>query len=326
VPGNQETPFVTKDGRIYRRVHDSSDPAPESSRYTIDQLVENGRDIAKQFERFCSDDRGFSKAEMENGWVKIFMSPYPIGLIEKFEFFDEKDLEKLISLSKKTLHIMGTGSASISGNMLFNSCQPTVGSAILRYTNATQAAFNTLSAELFVDGRARFHVPLQHLHKIETEYIHQFECEEVKEILQDLWFKDRQMDTKYLRFFDIGKLWLHISLLVAYYLEWLKDEPLLDEVKIGVIAEGIWRCVPIFDDSQWAVHVKKFGLPVILQKDIRIPPNVGHGVIISMSDLKEGIPGWMTILSLVGFAFGLPTESFAGSLGSAIAKAAKKTP
>jgi len=29
IPGEQDTPFITKDGRIYRRVADSSDPVPE---------------------------------------------------------------------------------------------------------------------------------------------------------------------------------------------------------------------------------------------------------------------------------------------------------
>jgi len=324
VPGNQETPFVTKDGRIYRRVHDSSDPLPESNRYTIDKLVENGRDISKQFERFCTDNRRFSKAEMENGWVKIFVSPYPFGLIEKFGLFFDENMEKLISLSQKPLHIMGVDSASISGNMPFNFCQLTAGSAILRQINPTHAAYNSLSVELFVDGRARFYIPIQYLHDIKKRELAQIESEEVKETLRNIWREDREMHTEHLRFFDIGQLWLQIALLFTYYLEWLKEEPLLDELKIAIIVEGIWRSVPFFDDSQWAAHVKKFGLPVILENDFRIPSDIGHGFTISSRNLEDGVPGWMMVLSLVCFAFGLPTESFAGSLGSAIAKASKK--
>src|SRR5437588_5427959 len=44
VPGEQDTPFITKDGRIYRRVSDSSEPMPETQRPALDHLVVQGRD------------------------------------------------------------------------------------------------------------------------------------------------------------------------------------------------------------------------------------------------------------------------------------------
>ena len=43
VPGNQATPYVTKDGRIYRRTSDASEPVAENNRYALDELVERGR-------------------------------------------------------------------------------------------------------------------------------------------------------------------------------------------------------------------------------------------------------------------------------------------
>jgi predicted HTH transcriptional regulator len=49
VPGNQDTPFITSDGRLYRRTHDSSDPVPETSRYALDQLMERGQLASKRF-------------------------------------------------------------------------------------------------------------------------------------------------------------------------------------------------------------------------------------------------------------------------------------
>jgi len=84
---------------------------PEQS---VTYLPVRSRDIKKQFERFCVDNRGFSKAETDGGWVKIFVSPYPLGLIEEFELFAEDDLENLLSLSQKQLHIMRIDSAPIT--------------------------------------------------------------------------------------------------------------------------------------------------------------------------------------------------------------------
>src|SRR6266581_7747514 len=42
VPGEQDTPFITRDGRIYRRVSDSSNPVPENQRLAVDHMVEQG--------------------------------------------------------------------------------------------------------------------------------------------------------------------------------------------------------------------------------------------------------------------------------------------
>lgn len=324
IPNNQETPFVTKDGRIYRRVSDSSDLVPESNRYSIDRLVDNGRDITKQFERFCIDNRGFSEAEEGLGWLKVFISPYPLGLINKNKVVFADDLEQFISLSQKRLHIMGTGTASISGNIPFNSCQPTHRSVILRQNMPTQAAYNSLSVELFVNGRAKFFIPIKYLHDIQSRDLEKIESQEVKETLENIWQEDEERHTGHLRFLDVGQLWLQIATLFSYYLEWLKDEPLLDELKIAVIAEGVWRSVPFFDDSKWAEHIKKFGLPVMLEKDIRIPTDVGYGFTISKHDSENGVPGWTIVLHYISSAFGLPAESFARSLSSAIANALKK--
>jgi predicted HTH transcriptional regulator len=53
IPSEQETPFISKDGRIYRRLHDSSDPVAESNRYAVDRLVEEGRKSADRFSEIC---------------------------------------------------------------------------------------------------------------------------------------------------------------------------------------------------------------------------------------------------------------------------------
>jgi predicted HTH transcriptional regulator len=47
VPGEQDTPFITRDGRIYRRVSDSSDPIPENQRSAVDRIVDQGRERAR---------------------------------------------------------------------------------------------------------------------------------------------------------------------------------------------------------------------------------------------------------------------------------------
>ena len=42
IPEGADCPYVTNDGRIYRRIDDSSDPEPETDRARLDLLIERG--------------------------------------------------------------------------------------------------------------------------------------------------------------------------------------------------------------------------------------------------------------------------------------------
>ncbi len=109
VPGEQDTPFITKDGRIYRRVSDSSEPKPETQRPAVDYLVEQGRDHARAFQQFCQDPRTFSNGEASTPWVNIFLSPYPLGMIERFELTSQGGLERLLKHSQETIPLVRGG-------------------------------------------------------------------------------------------------------------------------------------------------------------------------------------------------------------------------
>lgn len=162
VPDNQETPFITKDGRIYRRTHDSSDPVPETSRYALDQLAERGKEVSKRFAKFSQDERTFSKAE-EDGWLKIYISPYPFGLIERPDVFSMSVITDLLEASRKPIQfpLLDDFEMNMSGNIEFNAAYTTTNSVILRQTNIQNEAFNSLTIELDTFARTKIFIPLQ---------------------------------------------------------------------------------------------------------------------------------------------------------------------
>lgn len=166
VPDGQDTPFISKDGRIYRRVSDSSDPILETNRYTVDKLYENGREIRRHFEELCCDKRSFSQAQDGQGWVSLFLSPYPLGIVEKPNLWSNKGIQELLELSQRPLKIFNE-SGEVTGNLPFNSAQPTFQSVILRQTQLEHLAFNSLEIELFNDGQAKLFIPLQYLSSLE---------------------------------------------------------------------------------------------------------------------------------------------------------------
>ncbi len=274
--------------------------------------MDNGRDIAKQFEKFCSDKRTFSKAEEKLSWINIFLSPYPLGTIERFNVISSEGIEQLLKLSRTQIKIYLRNSVEFgTGNLPLNFGQPTFGSAILRQVEPSKAAFNSLTIEFFVNGRAKFFIPLRYL-PIQKNGSELMKSSRVREALGELWGADREFSAWYLRFFDVGQLWLMVANLVGYYREWLGKGSGLTDVRVGISVENVWRSVAFCDMDGWGTHVQKFGLPIMNRDAATIPEDIGRGWLVSL-DEKE-IALWVSICDAIGLAFGLPTNLFSDFL------------
>ena len=46
-----KTPYLTNDGRIYRRVGEGSDPVPETDRYTMQKLFERSSILKEELKK-----------------------------------------------------------------------------------------------------------------------------------------------------------------------------------------------------------------------------------------------------------------------------------
>ncbi|MBW4660973.1 MAG: ATP-binding protein [Drouetiella hepatica Uher 2000/2452] len=316
IPDKQETPFITRDGRLYRRTHDSSDPIPESSRYAVDQLVERGKEVSKQFARFSKDDRTFSNAE-EDGWLKIYISPYPLGLTDHPDVRSKSVIEGLLKASEKAIQIplfSNPEATTISGNIAFNAAHPTPSSVVLRLTNIQNEAFHSLTMELDSLGRAKIFIPLsqielQDFSKIRSPIVRQ-------QILDRLEIKGGRHHTS-LKFFNVGTIWLTIAFLANYYLEWLGETTSLTDFQVALELNGVWRHVPFYDFDSWGEHVQQLGLPVLMRDYVRFPKDEEKGLFIGTEDTL-----WLHLCLNFGLACGLPPEFFANSIGTVITDAA----
>lgn len=318
IPDRQETPFITKDGRLYRRTYDSSDPVPETSRYAIDQLVERGKEVSKRFTSFSKDERTFSKSE-EDGWLKIYISPYPFGLIEHPDIFSESVLEDLLKASRKAIQfpLFDDPEMTISGNIEFNAAYPTPSSVVLRQTNIQNEAFNSLSIELDTFSRAKIFIPLQRV-QLKEYSLSSIRSSIVRQQILNRFKVEGEKYNTDLNFFDIGKIWLVIAVLANYYLEWLGESKILTGFQVALELDGVWRHVPFYDFDSWGEHVERFGLPVLMKNYVRFPEEEGKGRIISVDNNL-----WIGLCLSVGLTCGLPPEFFASALGPVIIDASQ---
>lgn len=324
VPPNQETPFITKDGRIYRRAHDSSDPVPEASRYTIDRLVDDGRRLRKQFVKFCRDERSMSKNEAETiSWVNMFIAPYPSGLDARVDLMDEGGISKLLEGTRTLIDVHLTEQAVLKGTLSFNVGRPTLNSVILEQLDLSKSAFNSLSAELFYDGRARFFIPLHYVPRGFDGRLRDIESTEVSELLSSMDFDTRPSDASYLKFFDVARLSIMMYVLTSFYQHWLGEESSVVDFRCGLTIEDAWRAVPFLDMDQWAAHVRRFGMPVMKTNGASFPRGIGRGFFVDREN-KSALG--RAFFEATMLAFGLPYGMHHHVLSHAITKSSTYAP
>lgn len=79
VPSGPNAPYVHSDGRIYRRIADSSDPKAETDRFILDQLWERGQKSQERLSSFLKGELALSKGEEETSHLELFLLPDPLG-------------------------------------------------------------------------------------------------------------------------------------------------------------------------------------------------------------------------------------------------------
>lgn len=73
VPWSPTAPHVHKDGRIYRRVSDGSEPKPENDRFVLDQLWNRAKDIREGYKEWLDRDPELSESESETPYLRLLM-------------------------------------------------------------------------------------------------------------------------------------------------------------------------------------------------------------------------------------------------------------
>ena len=75
VPWSPIAPHVHRNGRIYRRVADGSEPRPENDRFVLDQLWQRAQELKSRFAEWHDRDPEFSKDEHSQPFIRLLITP-----------------------------------------------------------------------------------------------------------------------------------------------------------------------------------------------------------------------------------------------------------
>lgn len=320
VPSDQDTPFITTDGRVYRRVHDSSSPISESDRRSFDLLIQSGRERRNEFLEFCQDERTFSQAEVDP-WLSVYVSPYPRIPLRSQLHASNDSVQNIFSLSNRNLDIPMVEGTSISGHVEFNAAYPTSQSTVLRQASASGVATNSLEIELFNDGNAKIFIPLRVIgHPPNQDGI---QSAKARNAIQHFCNNMPEERANLLRWFDVASLSLRIAVLFTLYRTWLGEVPEYTKLNVAGVLTNAWRLVPFFDADAWGEQVMQIGLPMVRKNDVWIGPAPKQAYNIPWSidgnsGPSESLPDWILLSGCLYTGLGMTIESYAEALSQAV--------
>ena len=311
VPEAQDKPIISKNGRIYRRVADSSDPLSESDRHAIDRIVDEGKLYRQRFIEFCRDERTKAKSE-ETSWLNIYLAPYP-NLFQLELRITQDSLNELRDQCSQQVELpLLVPDAALSGSVRFGAAHTTADGIRLSSGNLKEIHLNQLSLELHHDAWARIRIPLVVVADEDFRAHSHFFGAEVNSLLVEL------TDTRYLlKFIDVGSLVLAIGVLIRIYERWLGDIPEGVAHRVKLAYSGTWRALAYYRSQEWEQFVVDNGLPVNLSDDISWPTREPY----FLSDPNPMAPLWLWVAAQALLCLGLPTDQFTHALGAAVALA-----
>jgi hypothetical protein len=295
VPLGGNPPYVHRDGRIYRRVADRSDPAHEADRAVLDLLWERGRLRAEALTRLLER----SEAEENTAVVRIVVGSDLLGDREQFAALSFDEFTAVI-------HDQRNGQAVSLG---FDNVFCSADGYVARGVGTNNVLGPTLTWEFSLDGHSTVSWPIGNvLPAAHSEYHH-----------YDRFLKacSQRGLTGEGAIVDVGVMLPLLMAVVSTHRRLAKAANLLGPFSAKVHLHNVRRRVPFVDAPAYVEFVEKFGPPVIQSESTFAPPGTSPSSLILLQehevdpaaqmgeflrDLKECLP----IFSEMVEAFGIP--------------------
>lgn len=318
VPEGDRSPYIAN-GCVYVRRGSNSSPLPVGEdrftaiedRYHLDKLYQKGEDNQEKIKEFCKKEISiynsiyvpFSPHREDYGICNIYVIPkYAVDLLsprdqdQLAEFF----IEKSKIPRKYSLKVDGEEQISISMNMGFNKCSTSYGSFVFRSSGELEDFERTVAWELFYDGRARFHIPLNYFDSRSSELMAALM---VVLGIEDVHKGDDIL--KKFRYVDGKDLLLKIWACLGGYFHSFKDlNKRIEEAIVIVELEDIRKDVLYFDLETYRNLIKEKGLLFSDKEHYLI--NKGYAPL----KIEESNLMWyLTPIARIFEAFGFSTAS-----------------
>ena len=300
IPQSPTAPHVHKDGRIYRRVADGSEPKPETDRFILDQLWRRAEPIREMTREWIERDPELSKAEGENPFLRLLFCVDP---------WQQRDprLDNPISEIADVLNSKVSGLPFVE----FDTIYRTVGGFVARQKYTNDPHNHVLTWRMGWNMRGELVVPMP-LYTVDcpdlvAESLAEYLCgERFVEILN-------RQGHRYSRVVDLNFVVNMIAGVVSQYRRLLKLAGAKGEFYSKVRVLNSWRVTPFIDAETVMGEFDQYGVPLVLDSEITVPIGSDPDSFVHIREGDEQVSEHiavavqaMLLFRLVAMAFSVP--------------------
>ena len=267
IPRSLTTPHVHKDGRIYRRVADGSEPKPETDRFVLDQLRRRGSGVKKSVKqsvkKWVKRDPEFSKQEAKTPYLRCLLCVDPWQQKSSQINTSRSDVRNVFESNE-------TGTVSIPFESIYSSSNE----IIARQLGSNSAENLGLTWKFRSDSSSDIVLPLTLYDGVNPntlvqkldEYNH---IEKFAKLLQS-----QEPSYSSLRVVDLNMLLPALLAVASKYrrLLALVSDDLAFYCKVRLL--NCWRIIPYIDVTQVLEQYEKHGMPMVMESELTAPK--GH--------------------------------------------------
>lgn len=297
IPAGADTPYIHSDGRIYRRVADSSNPRPESDRFILDKLWARGEKAKEKLMDFVTKLPTKSKAEENECYIhlSILSDPY------------ETKGDSLNLTFDKFVEIMS------ENPMPFDNIYTRVDGLVARQAKSNSGNNRLFTWEINYNCHSYITFPLQRFsEQFNTSLYLYINGKEFGEAINN-------SKSHSCRVLDLNILFDAFILILHRHRMLVSDSGVSGPFYIKANIENAWRTIPFLDLPDYIEHVKKHGVPVVQDENILVPAGTGLGTFILLPDRESGelksanyyldaVSDAAKLLPVILEAFGIPRE------------------
>lgn len=264
-----DTPYIHNDGKIYQRVGDSSQPTPVHDRAAFDVLAERGREAREILEESLERHFSVSKAEDEGAcYLHLFLTSDPYHMLGHHYKGGFRDFTE--TMSEKTIP--------------FDNCFTGPGEYVARQS-ADNDHYQRLLTWHFSERCESFvtlPVPQLPMPAFKSSPWAGYELGESfqEEILG--------VDVSGARILDLNMIALYLIAVVYRHLELVSGSGVTGPFFAKARIENAWRTIPFIDCEPHLKHVEEFGLPIVQEDEMLIPPGTAIESFLTLRELEQG--------------------------------------
>ena len=250
IPQGADCPYVHNDGRIYRRIADSSNPKAETDRSSLDLLIERGKKAHSRLADRVTRIPTVSKGEENQCYIhlSIISDPY-----ETMSHWYSAGFSTFTELMRQ-------------GSIRFDNIYSKSGAYIARQVNDNDPYNRVLTWEFsrHCHSFVTYPVPLVQRRNSDAD-------RPENSIYETIMSKITENGLGSSRVVDLNLALIALMLMIRRHRRLVWHANVKGPFYVKAHLENIWRTVPFIDLPAYSAHVNEHGLPIVQDTDVLVP-------------------------------------------------------